>query len=232
MDEELKLFEDYVHKFDLSVEEIRRKYNHTYRVMKYAEEIAKSLNLNNKEIQRAKICALFHDLGRFPQYEEFNTFNDKKSFDHGDKSEEILKNMNYNDEIVLNAVKYHNKAFVPEFDELTNIHCKIIRDADKLDIMDTQSKEIKDNNIEYNKDILNCFKEHRMLDNSLANTEVFLLLRMVAFIFDIYYEKSIEIIKEKDIINKKLSLLKDSEEKEFIESEIKKYIKERFDVIC
>ena len=58
---------------------------------------------------------------------------------------------------------------------------------------------------------------------------------MLAFIFDINYKKTKKIIVEKDIINRKMDLLrknKDCSEVDFIEKEIKNYIKERFDVIC
>ena len=32
------------------------------------------LNLDENEVTRAKVCALFHDLGRFPQFSEYKTF--------------------------------------------------------------------------------------------------------------------------------------------------------------
>lgn len=235
MNKEVEMFENYSHSFDLSIPELDGKYNHTYRVMEYAEEIAKSLDLDDKEITRAKICALFHDLGRFPQFSIYNTFIDHDSFDHGDKSEEILKNLGYSDDIVLKAVKYHNKKEVPTFDELTNLHIKIVRDADKLDIMDKQINELDRYDYEYNKDILDSFKEHTLLKNQSVDSKFVNLMRMLCFIFDINYKRTIEIIIEKNIINRKIDILRkniNNKEVDFIEEEIKKYIKERFDVIC
>ncbi|MBO6195162.1 MAG: HD domain-containing protein [Bacilli bacterium] len=235
MDKEINFFEKYTHSFDLKVPDIERKYYHTYRVMNYAEDIAKSLDLEINEITRAKVCALFHDLGRFPQFTEYKTYIDNISFDHGDKSEEILKENNYNDEIVLKAVKYHNKLLVPKFDDLTNMHCNIVRDADKLDIMDMQINELDRYDYKFTEEILNCFKNHTLVDNSFANNIFINLLRMIAFIFDINYKRTIEIIVEKDIIKRKLDLLRMNtynKEVDIIEKEIKEYIKERFDVIC
>ena len=203
--------------------------------MDYSEEIAKSLNLNDNEIIRAKICALFHDLGRFPQFAEYNTFIDHESFDHGDKSEEILKEHNYIDDIVLKAVKYHNKKEVPIFNDLINMHCNIVRDADKVDIMDTQINELDRYDYDYSEKLLECFKNHTLLGNNYANTNFINTLRMLAFVFDINYKKTIEIIIEKDILNRKIKELrknKYNKEVDFIENELKKYIKERFDVIC
>jgi len=235
MNKEVEIFENYSNSFDLNIPELRSKYEHTYRVMNYSEEIAKSLNLNEEEINRSKICGLFHDLGRFPQFTEYKTFIDHNSFDHGDRSEEILKELNYNDEIVLKAVKYHNKKEVPTFDELTNIHCKIVRDADKLDIMDMQINRLDRYDYEYPEGLIDCFKNHTLLDNRYADTKFINLLRMLAFIFDINYKKTIEILIDNGIIERKLNILKnnkDNGEVNLIEKEIKKYIKERFDVIC
>ena len=74
MDNEIKFFEDYVSKFDKNNNLVDLKYKHTYRVVGYAKEIARSLNLDEHEFNRACICALFHDLGRFTQIKEYNTF--------------------------------------------------------------------------------------------------------------------------------------------------------------
>ena len=58
---------------------------------------------------------------------------------------------------------------------------------------------------------------------------------MLCFIFDINYKRTIEIIIEKGIIERKMDILRkniDNENVDYIEKEIKNYIKERFDVIC
>ena len=58
---------------------------------------------------------------------------------------------------------------------------------------------------------------------------------MLCFIFDINYKRTIEIIIEKGIIERKMDILRkniDNENVDYIEKEIKKYIKERFDVQC
>ena len=38
----------------------------------------------------ARLAALFHDVSRFKQYREFQTFRDADSFDHGEMSAEIF----------------------------------------------------------------------------------------------------------------------------------------------
>ena len=235
MNNELEFFNNYYSNYDDSNVKINGKYKHTFRVLSYAEEIARSLDLDEKEITRAKVCALFHDIGRFEQLKQFNTYNDKLSFDHGDKGYEILKENNYDDEIVLIAVKYHNKKDVPEFDELTNIHSKIVRDADKIDILVVHGTKLEKKDYEITDEVVSYFINHSLLDINYDNSEVLYILRQLAFIFDINYKKSIEIILNKDLINQKINLLKskcDNEKIEIIEKEIKEYIKERFDIKC
>lgn len=235
MDKELEFFEKYVHEFDMTNRKIEHKYHHTYRVLEYAKEIAKSLNLDEKEYNRACVCALFHDLGRFPQIRDYDTFVDSESIDHGDKSYEILKENNYNDEIVLKAVKYHNKKYVPEFDELTDMHCKLIRDADKTDIMLYFLNEPIDNNYDVDDAIIEKFEKHELLDNYKAKSEFVYVVRYLAFIFDINYKKTMEILLENNFLEKKLNLIRNEKNKEhidYLEKILKDFIKERFDIIC
>ena len=235
MNSEIKFFEDYVRDFDMNDSEIKLKYKHTYRVVGYAKELAKSLNLDEKEFNRASICALFHDIGRFPQLMEYNTYTDKISFDHGDKGYEILKENNYNDDIVLKAVKYHNKKEVPNFDELTNLHCKLVRDADKLDIMIALTNDSFNKRYKISEESLNCFKNHEQVNNQIDDTDFNDFLKSLGFIFDINFKRTIEILFENNIIEKKLNILKetiDIKDYLIIEKEIKEYIKERFDIIC
>ena len=235
MNKEVNLFEDFINDYDMNNPKIKLKYDHTFRVVKYAKEISESINLDEKETNRALVCALFHDLGRFPQATEYNTFIDELSFDHGDKSYEILNEWNYDDDIVKKAVKYHNKKEVPEFDELTNMHCKIVRDADKIDIMLSFINSPIDNDCLVDEETMNTFKDHKLLDNRSKMNEFLYGLRYLAYIFDINYKKTIEILLKKDVINKKLDILRSDKNKDqidFIEKELKEYIKERFDIIC
>ena len=88
-------FDKYCKKYDLVNENLKRKYGHSYRVMMISSEIAKSLKLNQEQIELAEIIGLLHDIARFDQYSIYHTFSDVKSIDHGDLGVEILKKNNY-----------------------------------------------------------------------------------------------------------------------------------------
>ena len=233
MERELRIFNDYINNYDLTIPALKRKVDHTYRVMDYANDIALSLDLKKDDLNITKICALFHDIGRFPQYEKYNTFDDDKSFDHGDKSEEVLKSISYNNNIVLNAVKYHNKYSVPDkLSEKEKIFCNITRDADKIDIIFTQFKDKYSDDFKINDETLNYFKERKLIPNNYSDHKSIIILRQLAFIFDLNFNKSLEIIRDSNIINEMVNLFYEATKDKniyLVENLVNSYINERID---
>lgn len=90
MEEEIKIFDEYVGNFDLKDEGILRKKEHSYRVMNFAKSIAESLKLNETDIYIATLAGLVHDIGRFNQLKFYGTFKDSESIDHGDEGYRVL----------------------------------------------------------------------------------------------------------------------------------------------
>jgi putative nucleotidyltransferase with HDIG domain len=85
------VFNKYTENYNMSNEHIERKYYHSYRVMSLSKSIAESLNLSQEQIKIATIIGLLHDIARFEQYTQYQTFNDLVSFDHGDYAIKILE---------------------------------------------------------------------------------------------------------------------------------------------
>ncbi|MBO7079956.1 MAG: HD domain-containing protein, partial [Bacilli bacterium] len=145
MEEAIDKFIEYTNNYLKYGDMIKLKINHTLRVVDLCERIAKSLNLTEEEIYISKIIGLLHDIGRFEQWKQYNTFRDQSSVDHGDYGVEILKKDNFirkfikddsYDDIILKSIKYHNKLYLPnDFDEKTETFAKLIRDADKIDVL-------------------------------------------------------------------------------------------------
>lgn len=121
---------------------LKLKKGHSGRVAMISSAIAESMEWNepyDREISYA--IGLLHDVGRFPQYRDYETFLDSASIDHGDLSAEILSNYfpwegeDHIKLIVTTAVKYHNKKDVPTNIPLSLYRwASLIRDADKIDI--------------------------------------------------------------------------------------------------
>lgn len=126
------------------------KLTHTMGVVRAAERIAKSINLSDEEVELAKLCALMHDVGRFPQIAKYKNDNDLITENHAllsvktIKEKEMLHEDDYTNDLVLKAVLYHNMKDIPEEekDDKVILYSKLLRDADKVDIYRAVVEEV------------------------------------------------------------------------------------------
>ena len=118
------------------------KEKHTGYVTSNCVELAKFLNLSNHDVELAEIIGLFHDVGRFYQYQKYKTFNDAQSEDHANLALKVIEGLEFFNELSIDdyelvkfAIKNHNKKVIePSDDDRKIFFAKLIRDADKLDI--------------------------------------------------------------------------------------------------
>ena len=140
----LNEFDNYVNLYNMDDSKIKLKYNHSYRVMDLCRQIAESIGMNNEDVKLAMTIGLLHDYARFEQWATYKTYSDLDSVDHGDLAVKLLFENNEIEKfnidkkdysVIYDAIKYHNKYQYPENEsERNNLFCKIIKDADKLDI--------------------------------------------------------------------------------------------------
>ncbi len=247
MDYNYDEFKIYTNKYLELGDSVILKVDHTFRVVKLCEEIAKSLNLSEEDIELAKICGLLHDIGRFEQYKEYKTFKDKDSIDHGDLGYEILTEENYinkfkynksDENIILNSVRFHNKLNIPKnLSERETLFLNITRDADKIDILylfTIGHIKIDIDDTEFTEPIMDSIRKNTVTDRSLVKSKVDNLSVSLGFIFDINYPISIKILKEKDYLNEEINQYKEKsnndktkEQLEEIRTYINKYIEKR-----
>ena len=236
MEEYIDKFNKYAKKFDLKIKPIMGKYHHSFRVMDFCEEIALSLNLNDEDIEIAKICGLFHDIGRFNQWTLYETYEDACSFDHGDEGYKVLlENEFIKDEIkkiVLMSVKYHNKFEIDNnLDDRTKLFCNIVRDADKLDIVKEQCNAIYEDKIVLKKELLNDIYNFKLCKNKYISNEVDSIIRMLSWVFDYNFKYSFNYLLDNKIIDKKFNLLEIYGETEEI-NDFKKFIYNEMEKRC
>ena len=213
-------FKKYISNYDLNNSDIKSKYNHTFRVTDYAKLIVKSITDDEKLINTVLISAILHDIGRFEQFKEYDTYVDFKSFDHGDKGAEILKNNNYiskyvNDDylkdVIIHVVKNHNKKeLVITGDYFKDTVLKVVRDADQTDILFEQNNEIKNLNYKLNDNFVDSILACELCNTRLCKEYDDDLMVYLAFVFDVNYKETLRLIKNKGIIEYKLKILSDN----------------------
>ncbi len=243
MDKYIECFENYIKSFDLSNENLKRKKEHTYRVMKFCNFIAKDLGLNEQDIFLANVIGLFHDIGRFYQYEKYGKFHDWQTIDHGEISVEILKDKKMIDdieekELVFTAIQNHNKIKVEDNkSERERLFCDLIRDADKLDILNLVIEgRIKVNSYEekYSEEAITTLLEGKSIDLSKFNRKVDQSLVKIGLINDLVFPVTKRYVIKHEIIDQVISIYKQKNqvEKETLEK-VKVKIKERLgEEIC
>ena len=201
-------FDKYVSDFDFKVDGIEYKYYHSYRVQKYSEKISDMLNLGLKDKKLASDIGLLHDIGRFHQLEKYNSFCDKK-FDHADYGAKILFEdnliLNYDInkcdyEIVKKAIRNHNKYQIEDgLNERELFFAKLVRDADKIDILNAFSSirvlEICECDEEISPSVREEFFNNITVRNVNVKNKNDKIISMLAFLFDINFELSYRIIK-------------------------------------
>lgn len=244
-------FEKYVKPYGRDNVKICRKIEHSYRVIEVAKQIAKTLKLEEEDLELAKLIGLLHDIGRFEQIRIYDTFSDKDSIDHADLGVKILfedglirkfiEDDKY-DNIIYKAIKNHNKYAIEDgLDEKELLHAKIIRDADKTDIYEVYIRDIESNeNAIFNYDniskekisdkVLEAVKEHKLVDRYYTVNEADRYVAALAFIFDFNFKKGLELVKERKYITKLINRVRtenNEEEMKVIERNILEYFKEK-----
>ena len=241
-------FEKYVKPYGRENVKICRKIDHSYRVLDVAEEIAKSLDLSEEDLELAKLIGLLHDIGRFEQIRIYNTFVDKDSIDHADLGVKILFEDNLirkfieddkYDEIIYKAIKSHNKYAIENgLNQQELLHAKIIRDADKVDIYEVYIRDIASNeNAVFNYDnisnekitgkVLESVKKHELVNRYDTVNEADRYVAALAFVFDLNFKKGIELVKERKYIEKLINRVKienNKDDMEMIEKNILEYL--------
>ena len=118
------------------------KIQHTTRVCENIRHLGMSIPLSNDRMAIAETIGLLHDVGRFMQYKQYETFNDRKSANHAVlgirviNEKALLDNLPVEEKaLVIDAIRYHNAPALPrKAAPESMVFMRLIRDADKLDI--------------------------------------------------------------------------------------------------
>ena len=205
------------------------KLEHTIRVAADARAIAAGMNWPEREVSLAEVVGLFHDIARFPQFQQHRSFSGADTVDHGDlgvptlEKEDLLEGVAAEPRaLILHSVQYHNKRELPRV--LTaheEKHLRLIRDADRLDIFfvcwdSVKTGHIHDHpeiimNIDFNgppsDEVLDQFERGDKIDyrNMKSMADRFTL--QLSWIHDMSYDSTKRLVRERGILGKFIDIL-------------------------
>lgn len=216
-----KIFDDYADHYDTSDGRVALKIVHTKAVAAIMKRICRMRRLPEHTSDLAFLCALFHDIGRFEQLKQYNTFLDHLSVNHAALSCQVLEENGILDDLpkadrkkILTAIENHNKLQIDSSvlaaaakDELECLElCRLIRDADKCDIfrvfavddmtdvVGASEEQISHETI--TPEVMESIRGHYCVNKTVRKTYLDQWICFLGFFFDFNYPESVRIAKE------------------------------------
>jgi len=179
---------------------IHLKEDHTARTCKEITLIGHALELAETDLLLAETIALFHDLGRFPQWGRYGTFIDQDSEDHARLGLAELARFKVLDPIpaeeaalVEEAIRHHNAKELPgHLAPRSLFFARLLRDADKLDIwrlvIEERRRRGKGGTPKpHSRELLTEIHEGRIPDFDLVRAPVDMQLLRLAWVYDLNF---------------------------------------------
>lgn len=231
-------FEEYTSRYTSDEVEIeanlRYKKEHSRRVRDHMLTLARDLKFDTNQMLLAEMIGLFHDIGRFEQYVKYHTFKDYLSEDHAKLGLTVLEReqifsgrvMEPELEIISTAIKNHNQRIIDEaVGGNTLVFCKLIRDADKLDILDQVIRFYEDPNrtpyfavernhkdTRYSQEIIRGILRGEQISYSSVKTPVDIKLIRLAWLLDLSFPTAVEIAKRKKFLRRLWAFIPETKE--------------------
>lgn len=204
-------FDKYINQFNMNNGNIRIKCYHTNMVVRLMEKLAKRMNLSKEEILLAKIIGLLHDIGRFKQIEKAQIIDDlKTNINHAELGckylfeeghiRDFIEDDKY-DELIKSAILNHSKLEIDRnLQDKELFFTKMIRDIDKIDILrviatNDDYELIKE---EVDDKVLKDFNNKKLINNKDIKSNSDETIRYLAYIYDIQFKESFELLDETD----------------------------------
>ena len=227
---------------------IQLKEEHSWRVREEIIAISQRLHASENDILIAEVLGLLHDIGRFYQYQNYKTFRDDISEDHAKIGAQIVTNSHILEnlteiekKVVTKGILYHNtRALSEDIDPYCLFFCKLLRDADKLDIwrvlINYYSRGQNRNHNPviklglpdtpgYSDTVLDdLYSSQTSSSNTVNNLNDFKLLQ-IGWIYDINFYPTFQEIKKRNYIDKIASTLPKTQDIKKVINGVEKYLR-------
>lgn len=226
-------FEEYVRGFltgdPVDDHHIALKKEHSLEVLREARAIAVSLDLPRDLAQAALLGALYHDFGRFSQYQRYKTFRDDISQNHAFLGVRALRAATGMPKLgwdatalVRGCVVLHNRRVLPARlapDLATAV--RIVRDSDKLDIVrimleymrpggsrsDVVTLHVADEPERYNPELVAEIRLGRIGNYAKMRFVNDFRLLLVSWVYDLNFEASRRAFRERGHVEELFAML-------------------------
>lgn len=229
---------------------IKLKQVHSGRVCEEMLYLADQLRLEGNQRLLAETIALFHDVGRFPQFAKYQTYSDPKSVNHCLLGLEVLQKEKVlaelpDDErqIIETAIRYHGEKELPNnITGDTLLLSKMIRDADKLDIFNVvimayiQQRDDPDNfklEIEMpdeprvTPEVLEAILTGGRIDYKAIKTWNDMKLCILGWVYDVNFVATLRRLKQRRHLETIFEFLPDTPDIRKVREKILAYVKDR-----
>jgi len=249
-------FDGYVAKFygdDAYVNaNLKLKEDHSRRTSEKMVHLAERLGLDENQQRTAEALGLLHDTGRFDQFSKYRTYSDVRSVNHALVGLDVLGRERVLEELepteralIETAIEYHVLKELPaELDGQELLFCRMIRDADKLDVyyvVAEYSKLYRENPKDfaielelpdeptYTGEIAEAILQGRQVPYANLRTLNDLRLLHIAWVYDVNFNETLEQIKAGGFLQELFHSLPDSRQIDRIRSKIFEYIERRLE---
>lgn len=225
---------------------IQLKIDHSLRVLENARTILDGENMDGRIARLGQLAALYHDIGRFPQYSKYGTYKDADSINHGRMGVLTLRELDLpegvseNDwRIIRSAVALHNVKHLNQRtpSDLATI-TSVVRDADKVDIYpiilehfsadsDTHRvviHSLKNEPAKYSDEVLAAVLKEHTCDYGMMKYANDFILVTTGWILTLNFQTSIRLFAQSGLVEHAFSILPKSQKIQTLEDKVFKFM--------
>ena len=228
---------------------LQLKVDHSKGVGRGALSLAHDLEWSCASRNTAEALGLLHDVGRFSQFSEYKTFSDSSSVDHGEYGGAVVAQAPWlrslpseEQSCILDGIRYHNAKTIPDALAPGSIpFLKLLRDADKLDILKVVLQAVEDDgfrellnmlpNVTLDRapslEVVNEIITRRGISLQNVRTLGDFLLMQLSWVYDFNYTATFQRFQDRSFLSRLLGQLSGNSEIQVVVEDIRQLVRNR-----
>jgi hypothetical protein len=226
---------------------LKLKEDHTRRTCEEMLHLSEALALSGNQKRIADVIALFHDIGRFEQFVKYRTYVDGRSVDHCLLGLEVLRRTKVLEDVdeterqlIEKAIEYHGlRELPPDLDGDCLLFSKLIRDADKIDVLYVVTNYYRQYQEDpglfklelelpelphYSKKVIGELLLGRQIDYNDLQTMTDMRLCQLGWVYDVNFVPTLKRIKHRRFLEILIDFLPETEDIKKVAEKILEYV--------